>query len=94
MYVARDFKGESPADPPVQTPIKFELLINVQTAPMLGLAVPPSLLASADGMTEQGSPLLQCMSQVTAHLGRTDWGRKHPLVWSRRTCSGVAAEQD
>ncbi len=52
MYVARDFKGESSADPPVQAPIKFELLINAQTARMLGLAVPPSLLASADGMTE------------------------------------------
>jgi len=52
VYVARNFKGESPADPPVQTPIKFELLINAQTARMLGLAVPPSLLESADGMTE------------------------------------------
>ncbi len=52
MYVVRNFKGESPADPPVQTPIKFELLINAQTARMLGLAVPPSLLESADGMTE------------------------------------------
>jgi len=52
VYVVRNFKGESPADPPVRTSIKFELLINPQTARMLGLAVPPSLLESADGMTE------------------------------------------
>jgi len=57
VYVARNFKGESPADPSVQTPIKFELLINAQTARMLGLAVPPSLLASADGMTRTGKSL-------------------------------------
>jgi putative tryptophan/tyrosine transport system substrate-binding protein len=52
VYVARVFKGESPVDLPVQTPIKFELVINAQTARELGLTVPPSLLASADGMTE------------------------------------------
>ncbi len=48
VYVARVFKGESPADL-MQAPIKFELVINAQTARMLGLTVPPSLLASADG---------------------------------------------
>src|SRR6266704_4983157 len=28
------------------------------------------------------------------HLGRTDWGRKRPPVWGKRTCSGVTAERD
>jgi putative ABC transport system substrate-binding protein len=51
-YVDKILRGAKPAEPPIEQPTRFELVINLKTAKALGLTIRPSPLAHADAMID------------------------------------------
>jgi len=51
-YIDRILRGDKPDDLPVQTPTRFETIVNLKTAKSLGVTVPPALLLAADEVIE------------------------------------------
>ena len=52
VYIDKIFKGDKPAELPVEQPVVFEIALNLKTAAALGLRIPETIIARADKVIE------------------------------------------
>src|SRR5262249_6197922 len=81
VYTGRILKGAKPADLPVIQASKFELVINAEIARQLGLTVPASLLAIAEGEIEWTPGNLSCCPAAQAGHGRSRRARRRRAAY-------------
>jgi putative ABC transport system substrate-binding protein len=72
-YIDCILKGEKPANMPVHAPVKYALVIDLKTAKALGLDVPPTLIACADGLIERRFAVLRASLRAPRTGTLFDW---------------------